>query len=101
MKRATTAIHKAGTVLGIVNIYLEVNVLRPTDHILSRAGKQVNGIMSPSTLIKVSVFISFVTLNLCLPVQMDTILLVRFFIVYPQRRMSWPRRPFKLVRIGN
>ncbi|KAJ7157788.1 hypothetical protein C8R46DRAFT_1112969 [Mycena filopes] len=82
----------AGIVLGAMNVYLETTA-----------------IISPLTPIKGSVFIGFVSTQLYLPVFMDTILLVRLFIVYPPQTISWPGRLlvfgppilFKLVRVSN
>ncbi|KAJ7157797.1 hypothetical protein C8R46DRAFT_958768 [Mycena filopes] len=82
----------AGIVLGAMNVYLETTA-----------------IISPLTPIKGSVFIGFDCILLYLPVFMDTILLVRLFIVYPPQTISWPGRLlvfgppilFKLVRVSN
>ncbi|KAJ7278118.1 hypothetical protein C8J57DRAFT_1060122 [Mycena rebaudengoi] len=81
-----------GIILGIMIIYMEVTA-----------------IIAPLTSIKASVFIGFVTLNLFIPVLMDTILIVRLFAVYPPRSISWPRRcvvfvppiTFKIIRTAN
>ncbi|KAJ7157809.1 hypothetical protein C8R46DRAFT_1113019 [Mycena filopes] len=82
----------AGIILGALNVYLETTA-----------------IISPLTPIKGSVFIGFVSVQLYLPVFMDTILLVRLFVVYPPQTISWPGRLlvfgppilFKFLRVSN
>ncbi|KAK7048096.1 hypothetical protein R3P38DRAFT_2505659 [Favolaschia claudopus] len=78
-----------GIALGIINVYLGVTE-----------------ILSPLTVIPGSLVMGYVSMILYLPVYMDTILLVRLFVVYPPHTISWSRRLvvfgppilFKLIR---
>ncbi|KAF7328830.1 hypothetical protein MVEN_02512100 [Mycena venus] len=82
----------AGLAIGMINVYLEVTA-----------------ILYPLTQAKKSVFIPFVALIMYLPVFVDTILLIRLYVVYPPRTISWtrclivfgPPLTFKIVRVAN